>query len=224
MDVGGPSAVRRLFVVLIAFVLVAVAGLIWLRSRGDAPLSESPEQQVTAIIDKQPPVVSTRRFDPANPPPDMPPLHPGELAQCESNFISDALVSSRTRRTGGGANVTVTQVKVTLHLAITIWVPEDVTEKVLEHEEGHRQIAESYYAAADKVAERIATPYIGQQITVTGGDAEANQALQKIGADITAEYNKQLDPNSAQLRYDDITDHARNDIVAKDAVAQVTIR
>ena len=48
--------------------------------------------------------------------------------------------------------------------------------------------------------------------------------LQQIGAEITTDYSKQLDAEPAQLRYDDITDHARNDVLARDAVAQVTIR
>jgi hypothetical protein len=176
------------------------------------------------FIDKQPPVVSTRRFDPAAPPPDMPPLHAGEQAECDSNFMSGAIVSGQPRRTGASsATVTITQIRITLQLAITIWVPEGVTQKVLEHEEGHRQISESYYETAGKLAEQIAAPYLGRQLTVTGDnlDAEANKLLQQIGADITAEYNKQLNPDPAQLRYDDITDHARNDILAKDAVAQV---
>jgi hypothetical protein len=221
---GGTIVLQRLLVILIAFILAGVAALVWFRSRSDAPSVESAAQNVMPIIEKQPPVISTRHFNPASPPSDMPPLHPGELAECDANYMSGAVVSGRTRGFGGHATLTVTQVKVTLQLAITIWVPDDVTQHVLEHEEGHRQIAEFYYASADQLAGRIAASYIGKQIAVTGGEAEANQSLQKIGADITDEYNKQLDPNPAQLRYDDITDHARNDTPVQDAVAQVTIR
>jgi hypothetical protein len=115
---------------------------------------------------------------------------------------------------------------MTLGLAITIWVPADVTQKVLEHEEGHRQISEFFYQDADKLAVRVAATYIGRQLTITGNDlnAEANKALQQIGDEITAEYTRQLDPGPAQLRYDAITDHARNEVLAKDAIAEVTIR
>jgi hypothetical protein len=42
-----------------------------------------------------------------------------------------------------------------------------------------------------------------------------------MGDEITQEYNKELNPEPAQLRYDDITDHSRNDVSAKDAVSQV---
>ncbi len=207
---------------LIAFIILAAASLLWLRARDSAP---PPPSAPTAapIIDKQPPVVSTRRFDPASPPPDMPPLHAGEQAQCDSNFMSGALVSGQTRRTSSTtATLTITQVKMQLGLTITIWVPDGVTQKVLEHEEGHRQISEFFYQDADKLAARVAASYIGRQLPVTGNDlnAEASQALQQFGDEITAEYTRQLDPAPAQLRYDAITDHARNEVLAKDAITQ----
>jgi hypothetical protein len=215
---------RRLPILLVLFIFLGIGGLVWLRTRdASAPAAATPAPAAAPIIDKQPPVVSTRRFDPAAPPPDMPPLHSGEQAQCDSNFMSGALVSGETRRTGATtATLTITQVKMKLQLAITIWVPDGVTQKVLEHEEGHRQISESYYEDADKLAARVAASYIGKQLTVTGNDlnAEANKALQQIGDEITAEYTHQLDPGPAQLRYDAITDHARNEVLAKDAVAQ----
>ena len=44
--------------------------------------------------------------------------------------------------------------------------------------------------------------------------------LQQIGSDITAEYSNQLGADTAQLRYDAITDHARNDVRVQDAIAQ----
>jgi hypothetical protein len=207
---------------LVVFVLLGAFTLLWLRSRDSAP-SQPPAPPAAPIIAKQPPVVTTRRFDPAGPPPDMPPLHPDEQAQCDSNFMSAALVSGQPRRTGANqATVTITGVKMKLQLAITIWVPDAVTQKVLEHEEGHRQISEFYYQDAEKLAERIAASYIGKQLTVTGPDldAESNRALQQAGADITAEYSSQLNTDSAQLRYDAITDHARNDVLVSDAIAQ----
>jgi len=45
--------------------------------------------------------------------------------------------------------------------------------------------------------------------------------LQQMGAEITAEYSQRLNPNLAQNRYDDTTDHGRNDVSAAEAVAQV---
>lgn len=148
---------------------------------------------------------------------------PGELAVTDSNFISDARVSADVLQLGAtGAMVTVTQVTVTLQLTLTMWVPVGATQHVIEHEEGHRQISEYFYLNADKLAARIASTYMGKQIRVTGTDthAEISNLLQKLGAEITEEYGKELNPDPTQLRYDDITDHSRNEVDAKDAVAQ----
>ena len=116
---------------------------------------------------KQPVNFANRTFDPASPPSDMPPLTPGENAECDSDFLSNANVGGQTRRTDAThATITVTQIKVTLQLNVTIWVPADVTQHVTEHEEGHRQISEYYYQTADKLAERIAATYMGKQIEI----------------------------------------------------------
>jgi hypothetical protein len=216
---------RRLLALLIVFIVGGAGALVWLRVRDSSTATAEPGSQVAApIIEKKPPVVATRRFNPASPPSDMPALQPDEAAVTDSNFISAAVVRGETRKTGGGtAVVTITQVKITLQLSVTIWVPEDATQKVLDHEEGHRQISEFYYSSADQVATRVAASYIGKQIAISGSDldAEASTALQQASDEITAEYNRQLGPEAAQLRYDAITDHARNDVLAKDAVSQV---
>jgi len=219
--------VRRVFIPLVLFVILGIGGLVWLRSRDSAPAAASRSARVAAaaapIIDKQPPIVATRRFDPAAPLPEMPPLRAGEQAQCDSSFLSSAVVSGQPRRTGATtATVTITQVKMTLQLVVTIWVPDGVTQHVLEHEEGHRQISEAYYQTADRLAERIAASYMGREFPVSGGDldAEAGKTLQQADEEITAEYNKQLNPEPAQLRFDEITDHARNDVLVRDAIAQ----
>ena len=175
------------------------------------------------VIEKQPVNFASRTFDPAAPPSDMPPLSEGENAECESNFTSNASVGSRTMRSDAThAIVSITQVKLTLGLNVTIWVPSGVSQHVMEHEQGHRQIAEHYYETAEKVAARVAAPYMGRKTEVTGADldAEANKFLQEIAAQITDDYEKELDPGPAQLLYDHITDHSRNDAVATDAVAR----
>jgi hypothetical protein len=120
------------------------------------------------------------------------------------------------------ATVTVTQAKVALQLRINIWVPTGATQHVIEHEQGHGEISERYYESADKVARQIAAAYIGKQVVITGPDlnGEFSKALLQMSSDITAEYNDELNPGPAQQRYDDLTDHSRNDVPAKDAVAQ----
>lgn len=210
---------RRLFI-LIA-VLLAVLLFSWLRWR-DRSSREQPEVSLAPEIVKLPVDFTNRTFDPAMPPADMPPLTAGESAECDSNFLSSANIGGETRPTDAThAAVTVTRIKVTLQLKITIWAPAGATRHLIEHEEGHRQISEYYYQTAEKVAERIAAPYLGKQVEVTGAnlDAESRQSLQQMANEITDEYNKELSPEPAQLLYDSITDHGRNGVVSKDAAA-----
>jgi hypothetical protein len=193
----------------------------WLGWR-DVPSRRQASDAPVPTINKQPVTFASRTFDPAAPPADMPPLHSGESAQCDSDFLSNASVGGKSRQTDAThATLTVTQIKVTLQLFITIWVPTGVTQHVIEHEEGHRQISENYYQTADRLADRIAATYLGKQVEITGTDlaAESNKVLQQMAAVITDEYNKELDPGPTQLLYDAITDHGRNEVVVKDAVA-----
>jgi hypothetical protein len=92
---------------------------------------------------------------------------------------------------------------------------------VIEHEDGHRQISEYYYRTADKLAERIAAAYIGKQVEITGTDlnAASSTMLQQLATEITNQYDRELDAERAQLLYDDLTDHSRNEVAVKDAVA-----
>ena len=173
-------------------------------------------------ISKQPVNFAQRTFDPANPPSDMPPLAQEEYAACDSDFLSNATVAGQTRQTDAShATITVTHIKMDLQLNLTIWVPNDVTPRVTEHEEGHRQIAEYYYQSAGEIAARIARTYVGRQVDISATDlqAESNRFLRETAAEITADYSRELNPGRTQLLYDSITDHSRNEVVVKDAVA-----
>jgi len=174
------------------------------------------------IVIKQPVAFANYTFDPTAPPADMPPLRSGESAECGSDFVSNASVNGESRESDAThATVTITGIKVTLQLKIDTWVPLGATQRVIDHEEGHRQISEYYYQTADKLAERIAAGYMGRRVEITGADlnAESGKMLRQMAADIADEYNKELNPGPTQLLYDDITDHGRNDVVVQDAVA-----
>jgi hypothetical protein len=218
MNAEAPLPSRGLLVLCVSLGAVIFGWFAWRGFSSRRQLTEAP----APTIIKQPVAFSNRTFDPAAPPADMPPLAPGETAVCDSSFLSNASVSGESRQTDAThATVTITQVKVTLRLNINIWVPAGATQHLIEHEEGHRQISEHYYQTADKLAERIAGTYMGRQLDITGADlgAESSKMLQQMAADVTAEYNKELDPGPTQLLYDTITDHGRNDTVVKDAVA-----
>jgi hypothetical protein len=215
------SSLRSIWLwVLLGALIVGVSwgGLSW-RARSSF---RQPARASAAIIEKQPVAFASRTFDPATPPAEMPPLAVGEEAECDSNFQSDAQVGGETQQTDAThAFVTITQIKMTLQLNVTIWAPGGVSPHVMEHEEGHRQISEHYYQTADKLAERIAAKYMGEKIEVTGADvaAESNKFLQQTATEITEEYKRELNPGPTQLLYDSITDHGRNEVVVMDAVA-----
>jgi hypothetical protein len=205
---------------LVPFVLLGVFILGWFSWREISSRRQLREAPVVTV-NKQPIALARHTFDPAAPPADMPPLAPGESAECDSNFLSSASVRGETRKMDDThATVSVTGVKVTLQLNINIWLPAGAAQNMIEHEDGHRQISEYSYQTADNLAERIATGYIGKQVEITGTDldAESSKALQQLASDITEEYNKELSPGPTQRLYDAITDHSRNGVVAKDAV------
>jgi hypothetical protein len=194
-----------------------VGSLVW----RDVPAQRQLGESAKPIIDKHPVNFANRTFDPDSPPAEMPPLTTGENAECVSDFGSNAIVGGQPRRTDAThGTMTITQVTVKLQLNITVWVPTGVTQHVIDHEEGHRQISEFYYQNADKLAERIAAAYLGKEVQLTGEDlnAESHKALQQLGSEITDEYNRELDPGPTQLLYDAITDHSRNEVVAQEAV------
>lgn len=210
-------------IILLCALLAAVIVVSWLVWRSSSSHLQSGVAASPTII-KQPVNFASRTFDPENPPPDMPQLAPGELAVCDSNFLSNANVGGDAHETDSThAIVTVTSVKVNLQLNVTIWMPVNVSQHVVEHEQGHREISEHFYQDADKLAAKIAEKYLGRKFSISGTDlqSELSKSLQQMGSEITEEYSRELNPNPTQLRYDAITDHSRNDVSAKDAVAQV---
>ena len=209
---------RRFLMLSVLLGLFAVAWMGWRKQSSVA----SPKQLPAPAIVKQPARVATRTFDPANPPADMPPLGSnGEIAQCVSDFSAQANVGGQAERNDSThALITINQITVTLQLDITIWVPLGVSQHVMEHEQGHERISEYYYRTADKLASQIASNYMGKEIAISGSDlsGEFHKVLRDAGGEITAEYDKQLNPNPTQLLYDGITDHARNEVAVQEAV------
>jgi hypothetical protein len=209
---------RRLITRSALIEVLLIGSLGWWALSCNRPLKETP----AVTINKQPVNFALRTFDPTNPRSDMPALTQGENAACDSDFLSSASVAGETRPTDAThATVIVTRIKMNLQLNINIWLPNGVTEHVTEHEQGHRQISEYYYQTADKLAERIGTTYVGKQVGITGTDLqlESNKFLQQTAAAIAADYNRELNPEPTQLLYDNITDHSRNEVAVKDAVA-----
>jgi hypothetical protein len=118
--------------------------------------------------------------------------------------------------------MTINKVEVTIELNIIVWVPTNPPKGVAAHEEGHRQISEFYYKNADAIARKVAAPYMGKQIDISGPDLRAamSKVLKQAGTDITEAYNKEMTVEATQARYDAITDHSRKDIPVPDAITQ----
>jgi hypothetical protein len=198
--------------VWVVFMFVLVVGV---------PSVQSEQPQVEIV--KMPPQISTRYFDPKHPPSDRPPLTGPEEAVYAGDFLSDASVGGQVLQTDGTrAKATINRIKVTLQLNITIWLPNNPQQRIVEHAEGHRQILEHYYRNAEVIARRVAEPYLGKTIDLGGADLRnaLSAAIDKISEDITNEYKRQMAVETTQDRYDTITDHGRNNIPVPDAVAQ----
>jgi hypothetical protein len=209
----------RRFIVLCVFLGIVVFG--WFIRR-DFLSRRQQSERPALTIDKQAVAFANHTFDPNSPPAAMPTLAYGEEAVCDSNFSSNTSVGGESQKTDAThATVTITKVKMILQLSINIWVPTGVTQHVLEHEDGHRQISEYYYQTADKLAERIAATYMGKQIDINGTDLDAQleKVLHQTATDITSEFDKDLTFAATQQYYDAITDHGRSESEAKDAVA-----
>jgi len=86
---------RRTLVLCFLLVVLILGWLSW----RDLPSRRQLTETAVPIIFKQPVNFAKRTFDPANPPPDMPPLTSGENAECVADFLSNANVSGQTRRT-----------------------------------------------------------------------------------------------------------------------------
>src|SRR5690349_18818757 len=117
----------------------------------------SPVALARVTVEKAPVVVVRRTFDRANPPKEMPPLGPRADAITHIRFGCSANASyevtsrrhdtSRRRGAAGGCTATarINDLDVRLELEITIWVPRGARPKLVNHEEGHRVIAERIY-------------------------------------------------------------------------------
>ena len=210
------------------FVLFALASLAPL-ARGETPATQPSD----VVIERTPPDVQTRTFDPKNPPPDMPPLRDGEAAVTQSSFTCQTLIAATIidqHRTSQGctATVRVTSVKTTITLGITIWLPVKGSKKLTAHEDGHRLIDETFYEGAEAVARRLSTEMLGQRRVGKGADcdAAAQAAIKEAGDQLCGDYMVAVQRPASRVQelYDEITDHGRKRISEAAAIKQATAR
>jgi hypothetical protein len=142
----------------------------------------------------------------------MPKLVGQEAAVTSSQYgVETGLSMTLQEPTDGGpAEVTITQVKAKLTLAVTVWLPLRAWKELKEHEEAHREIYEFYYEDADKVATKLAEDYVG--LKFKGRDTKAAQtAAMKKAEEFSARYMKAVQEPASRVNelFDEISDHGR---------------
>jgi hypothetical protein len=188
-----------------------------------AGLHAAEEHPVT--IHKTPAKAIRRFFDPARPPAAMPTLTPPESGVCHFDFGCDAGIEVFVDPAGPNTvEVEVDSVDVVLSMEVDIWAINGAPRKLLNHEEGHRQICEDYYRDAGPIAERIGKSFIGRKATGTGPTKQAatDAAQQKLLSEFNAAYMNEtrVRCSACQVRYDALTEHGLNAVTEADAIAQ----
>jgi hypothetical protein len=167
-------------------------------------------------IDRQPPAIERRTFDPAHRPPDMPPLRGDEAAVTESKFdckvaMNYRVLDHKPRPDGCAATLQVQGIHIELQLRVILWLPERAPAKLSAHEEGHRRIAERVYAGAEQAARAIARAIDGKQVTGDGADCAAaeKRATESAADAFCKQYLRQTAKISGRVGdvYDDLTAH-----------------
>jgi len=130
-------------------------------------------------------------------------------------------------------SIVIQGVNLTLGLKITVWLPDDATDKLKAHEEGHVQMTEKVYAErADKAAKAAGAIIDGRRMTAEADNCDdVDKALEEIYAQANKKvYNAYL-PLTADVSarageiYDDLTRHGtRLDLDEKTATAQAFAR
>lgn len=178
------------------------------------------------FVEQTPPRIVRRDYDSLNPPAEMlKKLKLPEAGLCQFDFGCKTLAVTDQPRLGlQTATVTVTSIRLVMHLDITLWTVTQANAKLRAHEEGHREICEEYYRRAREVAVDLARRALGTQLTgalYNNGAtlAEVRDAFQsKLAADFLQETARRC--IVANDHYDALTAHGGNPIPEADAAAQ----
>jgi len=186
------------------------------------------EEEHPVTVKMNPVKITRRQFDPKRPPAKMPKLTPPESGVCHYEFTCDAgigvFVEQKDART---VEVEVDSVDMILDLPIDIWVMKNAPKKLIQHEEGHRQICEDYYAGCADIARKLGREMIGKKATATGRNKQEAQeaAQQKLLTELNDNYLRatRVRCRICQDHYDDITTHGLKPIGEAEAIAQAKV-
>jgi hypothetical protein len=183
-------------------------------------LNQQPDATAWPIVvDRQPPTSDRTLFDPADPPPDMPTLHPGEAALCQFNFnctvnLKYELVEQSAGNSSFNVSAHIRQVRVTLTLHNKIYIPRGGNAKIRAHEEGHRIINERVYEEAEQVARAAAMEVLTLTWRGSGDDRETagKAATDEAVKHLCEAYLAGTAGKASRIGeiYDELTNHGRN--------------
>lgn len=155
----------------------------------------------------------------------------GTLADTYSDFICqpefDVLPVRGTN--GQPFSFRIQAVKLSVGLPTTIRLPLGASQKVKDHEEGHRHIDEYFYASARKAAEHaIQTVLKSQPLNSDATDLDSAEAdiVQRAKMTVQTSYWRYTrDPSRpANVYYDELTDHSRNEADSAEAAQKAMDR
>lgn len=188
---------------------------------------QEPDQPVTVTVGQ--PRSDVRVFNPARLPDPPPPILPGLQAATPYGFEchQQCWFDNVDEFTDNSGTVHVqerpTWFKVTTGLHILTWLPNDASEKLKEHEEGHVEMYKTIYAQrAQKAAIDAASPLVGRVFEGSGPDAESarSQIQHKVTKALCGRFHELTRDLALQadLQYDSVTDHGRNRVHTNAAV------
>jgi hypothetical protein len=152
----------------------------------------------------------------------MPPLSPGEAAVTQSKIACRVKFEiDITQVPGEPPTAKVVGLDATLQLSIAIWLPTRAKAKIRAHENGHREISETYYAKAEQAAREIANKFLGRQLELPGVDpAQTTPIIQRLADEFYEEHLRRIEIplHKVQENYDRLTDHGRNRMSEDEAI------
>jgi hypothetical protein len=185
--------------------------------------AEGAAKKGTIHLDKKTSVHREKWFKPGEQPADLAYKLKNEAGLCDYRFGLQIEIGYELPRLAlKNITATVTSIRMTLTLESTIWLAENSTPKIIDHEAAHRAIAETYYFSADKVAAALAEKAIGRKLTVPNKD-RANgirAAIEQLDQQMLAEFQRTVSDRCefAEQRFDEITDHSRAKVSEQDAI------
>ncbi|HTY86303.1 MAG TPA: hypothetical protein VMB80_02465 [Candidatus Acidoferrum sp.] len=141
--------------------------------------------------------------------------------KCQTELDLDESTNGR----GRPIQLEIKAITISLELSFRITAPERDRIGVKAHEDAHRKIYEHFYDLAPKVAQHLGENLIGWKYSPASTNLESAEAETRLVVQNTVEqdYLAQIDTpaRAANRRFDELTDHGRNNLDPAQAAAEV---